>query len=81
MKKKRVATNLAQGALEKDVLHVASLRSGFHPGEHQVIFDGPDDTITLCHRARNRNDFAKGALIAAKWIIGKKGFFTVDDLI
>ena len=80
-KKKTSVSNLTPGAIEKEALHIASLRCGHNPGEHQVFFDGPDDTITLSHTARSRNDFAKGALIAAKWIIGKKGFFTVDDLI
>ncbi len=80
-KKKKVISDLQPGAIEKESLHIASDRVGYFAGEHQVIFDGPDDTITLSHNARNRHNLAKGALIAAKWIIGKKGYFTVEDLL
>ncbi len=57
----------------------ASLRVGSIPGEHTVLFDSPSDTITITHTARNREGFAKGALLAAKWIYGKKGFYTFKD--
>lgn len=80
-RKKATVTNLSDGAIAPDLLQVASIRSGFNPGEHSIIFDGPDDTISLTHAARNRQDFAKGALHAARWIVGKKGFFTMEDMI
>ena len=48
-------------------------RAGAHPGTHEIGFDSAADTITLRHVARNREGFARGALHAAKWIIGKKG--------
>ncbi len=48
-------------------------RAGAHPGTHEIGFDSAADTITLRHSARNREGFARGALHAAKWIIGKKG--------
>ena len=54
-------------------LHFSSLRLGHVPGTHSVLFDSPSDTITLTHEARNREGFASGALIAAQWILGKKG--------
>jgi 4-hydroxy-tetrahydrodipicolinate reductase len=56
-----------------------SLRCGHLPGTHTLLFDSPSDTITLTHEARNRNCFAEGAVIAAEWLIDKKGFFTLDD--
>lgn len=68
-------------ALEKQHIHLASLRSGFHPGTHEVVFDSLEDTITLSHRARNREGFASGAIEAAYWLVDKKGFFTLDDMI
>ena len=68
-------------ALEKEELHLASLRSGFHPGTHEVLFDSLEDTITLTHRARNREGFARGALEAAFWLVDKSGFYTLDDMI
>lgn len=79
--KKKILTELPDGAIEKDALHIASLRTGSFPGKHEVIFDGPDDTITISHTARTRHDFARGALIAAQWLAGKKGFFTMKDML
>lgn len=62
-------------------LHFPSLRCGSNPGSHTVIFDSPSDIITLTHQARNREGFARGAIAAAEWLIDKKGFFTLDDMI
>jgi 4-hydroxy-tetrahydrodipicolinate reductase len=60
---------------------VSSVRAGFFPGKHTVGFDSPVDTLTLEHTARNREGFARGALLAAEWIQGKKGFFTFEQVI
>lgn len=54
---------------------VASVRAGHIPGNHVVGFDSEADTIVLEHRARSRQGFAEGALLAARWIAGKKGFY------
>jgi 4-hydroxy-tetrahydrodipicolinate reductase len=54
---------------------VACTRAGFIPGTHVVGFDSAADTIILEHRARNRQGFAEGAILAAKWINGKQGFY------
>ena len=54
---------------------VTSTRAGHIPGTHRVGFDGPADQILLEHSARSRESFAAGAIMAAEWIIGKKGFF------
>jgi 4-hydroxy-tetrahydrodipicolinate reductase len=56
-------------------IDVASSRAGAIPGTHEIGFDSPADTITLRHTARSREGFARGALKAAQWIIGKKGFY------
>ena len=76
-------TDKANKCLPKDStpLSFASVRSGCIPGTHSLIFDSPVDTITLTHEARNREGFASGALHAAEWIKGKKGIYTMDDLI
>lgn len=58
-----------------------SNRAGAHPGTHEVGFDGPADTITIRHTARSREGFARGALRAARWIGGKKGFFDFRDIV
>ncbi len=67
--------------LELDAIHLSSHRSGFHPGTHEVVFDSMEDSITLTHQARNREGFVKGALQAAYWVIDKKGWYTLDDMI
>lgn len=61
-------------------LSFSSVRCGFDPGTHTLIFDSDVDTITLSHKARSREGFAKGALFAAEWMVGKKGFFGFSDL-
>ena len=62
-------------------IDVSSSRVGFVPGTHTVGFDGPAETVTLTHAARDRSAFARGALIAAKWIQGKRGWFTMRDVL
>jgi 4-hydroxy-tetrahydrodipicolinate reductase len=56
-------------------LSIASIRAGSIPGTHVVGFDSAADTIILEHRARSRQGFAEGAVLAARWIAGKKGFY------
>ena len=58
-------------------IDVSSNRAGAHPGTHEIGFDSAADTITLRHTARSREGFARGALKAAQWVMGKKGFFEV----
>jgi len=58
---------------------VTATRAGNIPGTHRVGFDGPADQILLEHTARSREGFAAGALLAAEWIVGKKGFFEFGD--
>jgi 4-hydroxy-tetrahydrodipicolinate reductase len=59
---------------------VAATRAGHIPGNHVVGFDSESDTIVLEHRARSRQGFAEGAILAARWITGKKGFFEFRDV-
>ena len=60
---------------------MSSVRVGSIPGTHEVGFDGPSDTITLTHTVRDRAVFARGALEAARWLVGKHGWFTMRDLL
>ncbi|HWG37593.1 MAG TPA: dihydrodipicolinate reductase C-terminal domain-containing protein [Terriglobales bacterium] len=60
---------------------VASTRAGALPGTHTVGLDGPDDTITLTHTARSRRGFASGALLAAQWILGKRGLHEFSEVL
>jgi 4-hydroxy-tetrahydrodipicolinate reductase len=62
-------------------IDVSSTRAGFIPGTHTAGFDGPAETITLSHAARDRTAFARGALLAAKWIHGKRGWYTMKDVL
>lgn len=62
-------------------IDVASSRAGAHPGTHEIGFDSSADTITLRHVARSREGFAQGALRAAKWLVGKKGFYEFGDIV
>ena len=62
-------------------INVASNRAGYIGGTHEIGFDAPADTITLRHTARNRDGFALGAVKAAEWIQGKKGFYEFSDIL
>lgn len=62
-------------------IDVASTRAGFFPGTHEVGFDGAAETIALTHTVRDRAVFAHGALEAAKWLHGRRGWFTMRDMI
>jgi len=62
-------------------LSFESIRKGDHIGTHQVIFDSFEDSIEITHRAKNRDAFAKGAILAAEWLVGKEGIYTFDDFI
>lgn len=60
---------------------VSSTRAGHIPGTHTVGFDSPAEMITLTHAARDRSAFARGALLAAHWIRGRRGWFSMKDLL
>jgi len=62
-------------------IDVSSNRGGAHPGTHEIGFDSAADTITLRHTARSREGFARGALKAAQWIVGKKGFHEFREIL
>jgi 4-hydroxy-tetrahydrodipicolinate reductase len=70
-----------QQAGYKRPIDVSSNRAGAHPGTHEIGFDSSADTITLRHTARSREGFARGALQAAQWVAGKKGFYEFGDVI
>ena len=62
-------------------LSITSIRTGAVPGTHELLFDAPFETIRLEHVARDRRVFAEGALVAAAWLIGKRGVFTMRDVL
>ena len=59
---------------------ITSVRTGSVPGTHEFIFDAPFEQVTLTHVARDRRVFAAGALTAARWLVGRKGVFSLDDV-
>ena len=62
-------------------IDVSSSRAGHVPGIHEVGFDGPSETVTLTHNVRDRGTFARGALSAANWVRGRRGWFTMRDVL
>jgi 4-hydroxy-tetrahydrodipicolinate reductase len=90
------AVTMAEGILENNALYekwhlgeacsaqeipIASIREGEVPGTHIIQWASPVDEIILEHKAHSREGFAMGALIAAKWIVGKKGVFNMGDVM
>jgi 4-hydroxy-tetrahydrodipicolinate reductase len=80
-RKKSLVTERLDRAPEPDELHFSSLRGGYFPGQHKLVIDSEADTIELTHTARSRSGFAVGAVLGAEWILGKSGFYNVDDFV
>ena len=78
-------TAIAIGKAASDALDrpipTTSIRTGAVPGTHELLFDGAFEQLSLTHVARDRRVFAEGALQAAGWLIGKKGVFTMRDVL
>ena len=62
-------------------LEVTAQRRSVVPGTHTIVWESPADTITIEHVAKNRSGFAVGAVVAAEFIVGKKGVFTMEDIL
>ncbi len=69
-----------EGSAAEDSLPIVSFREGEVPGIHTVRYESDADVITLTHDAKSRAGFALGAVLAAEFIVGKKGCFTMSDL-
>jgi 4-hydroxy-tetrahydrodipicolinate reductase len=68
-------------ALPEGAFHVSSLRAGGIFGEHTLGFDSGRDEILLEHRARSRQGFALGSVLAAEWIVLRRGFYSFEDVL
>ena len=79
-RKKEIATQRMDGKISPAALHVTSTRVGTFAGTHTVGFDSESDLIEVTHTARSRRGFALGALRAARWLHGRKGVYTMDDV-
>ena len=85
---KKDAPSGTAGALAKTAsaalgraIPVTSIRVGHVPGTHEVVFDAPFEQVRLVHEARDRRVFAEGALVAARWLVGRRGAFTMADVL
>jgi 4-hydroxy-tetrahydrodipicolinate reductase len=79
---KTLAEILKKARTIDNEIPIQSIREGEVVGEHTVIFDGAGERLELVHRARSRETFAKGALRAAEWVIGKPaGLYTMQDVL
>lgn len=88
------AISLAKGIIEnsnyanwtldepkKQEIHIEAIRTGTVPGTHTVTYNSEVDSIEIKHTAHNREGFALGAVIAAEWLAGKQGIFTMKDVL
>jgi 4-hydroxy-tetrahydrodipicolinate reductase len=65
---------------QKENIEITSFREGDVVGLHEVVLESPADRIYLCHDAKSRRGFAEGAVRAAEWLAGKRGFFDFKDV-
>jgi len=79
-RKNKIETARLDRKILPNEMHFASVRGGYNAGYHEVVFDSIADEIKLSHQARGRRGFAEGALMAARFISGKKGFYNFEDL-
>ena len=80
-RKKELLHEISHKQIKPEQLHITSTRVGNIIGTHRVIFDSEADSIELVHTAKNRSGFAFGALLAAEWLKGKKGVYTMKDVL
>ena len=62
-------------------VEITSIREGETVGQHVIMLDSPNDTMMLVHDAKSRRGFAEGAVLAAEWLQGEKGFFEFKDIL
>ena len=77
---RKLAEEMRASGYQRPV-NLSANRAGAHPGTHEIGFDSLADTITLRHTARSREGFARGALRAARWVAGKKGWFEFREIL
>lgn len=71
----------SSGQRKSSDVEITSIREGEVPGIHEVVYDSEIDTITLSHSAKSRKGLAMGAVLAAEFLNGKKGYFTMRQLL
>jgi 4-hydroxy-tetrahydrodipicolinate reductase len=78
--RERLQSKEDQDDAEKKI-EITSIREGDTVGQHVILLDGPNDTMMLVHDSKSRRGFAEGAVLAAEWLAGKRGFFTFADVL
>ena len=66
---------------KSDKIQIDAIREGDVPGTHTINYESSIDSISIKHEAHNRRGFAYGAVVAAEWIVGKKGIFKMSDVL
>ena len=87
-REKKDAPSGTAGALARTVeggmgrpIQVTSVRVGSVPGTHEIVFDSAFEQVRLIHEARDRRVFAEGALVAARWLVGRTGVHDMQDVL
>lgn len=79
-RKQRIEVGVPMEGVSEDALQIVSVRAGSVPGSHTIGFESEADTIELHHASKNRTGFAMGALVASRWVRGRQGVYTMDDV-
>ena len=74
-------SNWSLSADKSDEIQINAIREGEVPGTHTITYESSIDAISIKHEAHNREGFALGAVVAAEWIVGKKGIFKMNDVL
>jgi 4-hydroxy-tetrahydrodipicolinate reductase len=77
----KIAAEVKEGSGGRFDPTIVSSRAGAEFGLHTLFFDSPDDVVEISHRARGREGFARGAVLAAELVRGRKGLFRFDQLL
>lgn len=80
-RKSEIVTDAARGPVRANQLQISAARIGNVQPRHTVVFDSDSDTIELVHTMKNRRGLAIGTLVAAEWLKGKRGFYTMRDVL
>ena len=81
LERKKSWTLAGAAPVEADSIGIEAIREGEVPGIHTIVYDSPVDSITITHSAKSREGFALGAVMAAEFIQGKKGFLSMQDML
>ena len=81
LERKKSWTLVGAAPVEADSIGIEAIREGEVPGIHTIVYDSPVDSITITHSAKSREGFALGAVMAAEFIQGKKGFLSMQDML